>query len=182
MLLQLSSIFRSYSKTFIKVWDRGTSTRASSSRGTRKRERKAVKLGRASPRLVYDRSGRTSFPECPDRVSGPNRATDPARNERSDCPPARATTSPLAWSPSREHRNAGRIALSPTGRRSISYEYRCPWRYMTAWCSLKNMYRTPAYAGALSSHRGPSQNVARALGAKLVREIRDDEQARFGKC
>lgn len=30
----------------------------------------------ASPRLVY---GRWSFPECPDRVSGPNRATGPGR-------------------------------------------------------------------------------------------------------
>lgn len=80
-------------------------------------------------RLVYGRSGRTSFPECPRRVSGPRRATDPAGNERSL---ARATTAnPLARSPSREHRNAGRIALSPADRRSISYEYRCPWRYMT---------------------------------------------------
>lgn len=30
--------------------------------------------------------------------------------------------------------------------------------------------------------RGPSQNVARALGAELVIEIRDDERARFGEC
>lgn len=51
-------------------------------------------------------------------------------------PRARATSISL----SREHRNAGRIALSPTGRRSISYEYCCPRRYMTssaAWCSPK---------------------------------------------
>jgi len=45
---------------------------------------------------------------------------------------ARATANPLARSPSREHRNAGRIALSPADRRSISYEYRCPWRYTTS--------------------------------------------------
>lgn len=91
-----------------------------------------VKLGRTNPRLVYGRSGQTSFPECPDRVSGPNRATDPTRNGGTSArPPARAIASPLAWSPSREHRNTGRIALSPADRRSISYEYRCPWRYMT---------------------------------------------------
>lgn len=51
-------------------------------------------------------------------------------------PRARASSISL----SREHRNAGRIALSPTGRRSISYEYCCPRRYMTssaAWCSPK---------------------------------------------
>ncbi|KOX72574.1 hypothetical protein WN51_02103, partial [Melipona quadrifasciata] len=58
--------------------------------------------------------------------------------------PARARTRAIASSRSislsQEHRNAGRIALSPTGRRSISYEYCCPRRYMTgsaAWCSPK---------------------------------------------
>ena len=119
-------------------------TRASSRRGTRKRERKVVKLGRSNPRLVYDRSGRTSFPECPDRVSGSNRATDPTRNGGTSArPPARATASPLAWSPSREHRNAGRIALSLADRRSISYEYRCPWRYMTGDCVVFSQKYVP---------------------------------------
>ncbi|KOC60014.1 hypothetical protein WH47_08476, partial [Habropoda laboriosa] len=52
--------------------------------------------------------------------------------------PARAPARSISLS--QEHRNTGRIALSPTGRRSISYEYCCPRRYMTsstAWCSPK---------------------------------------------
>lgn len=72
------------------------------------------------------------FPECSARV----KRTWPSDGSGHD--PARARASSISLS--REHRNAGRIALSPTGRRSISYEYCCPRRYMTssaAWCSPK---------------------------------------------
>lgn len=74
------------------------------------------------------------FPECSARV----KRTWPSDGSGHD--PARARARARSISLSREHRNAGRIALSPTGRRSISYEYCCPRRYMTssaAWCSPK---------------------------------------------
>lgn len=94
-------------------------------RGTRKPWKEGDQVGKSGglERLVYDRSGRTSFPECSVRVSGRK------RTKRMRRPGTRDRETKLERHRSREHRNAGRIALSPADRRSISYEYRCPWRY-----------------------------------------------------
>jgi len=94
-------------------------------RGTRKPWKEGDQFGKSGglERLVYDRSGRTSFPECSVRVSGRK------RTKRTRRPGTRDRETKLGRHRSREHRNAGRIALSPADRRSISYEYRCPWRY-----------------------------------------------------
>lgn len=107
--------------------------------------------------------GANELPGMPGPCTGGPKPGDDGHNRAR----ARATKEPLSLGSARparataraglaetgEHRNAGRIALSPAGRRSISYEYRCPWRYTTgasgggggAVFSQKYMYRTPAY-------------------------------------
>lgn len=146
--------------------------------------------GRARPLarvLVYGCSERTSFPECPGRVRTLyTRAADPA--ERT-CARATLSVEPQAG----EHRNAGRIALSPADRRSISYEYRCPWRYMTGATARgvlpKNMHRTPAYAVASHSGRARlsdlpemSHEFHRRGRETIAIWARDDERANVCVC
>lgn len=124
------------------------------------RERKAIGLGRPGPRLFYDHSGRTSFPECPVRVSGTKNRSDGDGRERSQALGNIETQDVLLCHP----RTADLLVMNIVARGDTRSQ-------RAAWRSPKNMYRTPAYAPPPPLHP-PRAHVGPPSSAEMSHELR----------
>lgn len=130
-------------------------------------EGRRIRLGRAVVRNAW-------FMIVQDEPASRNasvRVSGRKRTKRTRRPGRRDRETKLGRHRGREHRNAGRIALSPADRRSISYEYRCPWRYTTSeprgvLPKICTGHPHTRIGASPLAHEGPSitgRNVARAL-------------------